>query len=778
MVKVREDHPVAADGEVDIDRWLYRLEGILTLQPEGRALLAQACELSLRLEHEAIAAENIWAEGASSFRTGLEMAEILASLQLGTDSLIAAVLYRAVRERRIEIKIVEKSFGSAVAKLITGVQKMAAIGARRNDSHAPVLGQESDEQAEQVRKMLVAMVDDVRVALIKLAERTCAIRAVKDADETKRCRVAREVADVYAPLAHRLGIGHIKWELEDLSFRYLQPTEYKKIATLLDEKRLDRLGYIERLIAQLHDDFASIHIEADISGRAKHIYSIWRKMCRKGISFSQVYDIRAVRVLVKTEQDCYSVLSIVHNLWRNISHEFDDYIAVPKENGYRSLHTAVVGPENKVLEIQIRTFAMHSEAEYGVCAHWRYKGTDNDAAEDSYEQKITWLRQVLEWHESLGDEQQQPDTLTGIASFAEGQYSNISKAKSNNRSNRHSNSDVMVEQTRIYVFTPDGHIIDLPRGATPLDFAYRVHTDIGHRCRGAKVNGRIVPLNSLLETSDQVEIITGKRESPSRDWLTPALGYLATSKARASVQHWFKMQARDQNIAGGQALLDREFKRLGLMQLDFELLAKKLNLRSLDNLYAAVGASDIGVGSVLNAAQKMLPSRDRDELLVPFKTKSAVKPQIGADVYIDGVGNLMTQIAHCCNPLPGDAINGYITVGRGVSIHRQDCSNILQLQTEEPERIIQVSWGHAPKSHYSVELLVEAFDRKGLLRDITELLDRDKINITAMNSTSDRGENTVDMSLVVEVKGFTELSRVLARLNQLSNVVSARRKNV
>ena len=790
MVKVREDHPVAADGEVDINRWLHRLEGITTLQPEGRELLAQACELSLRLEHEAIAAENVWAEGASSFRTGLEMAEILASLQLDSDSLVASVLYRAVRERRIELKIVEASFGSAVAKLIAGVQKMAAIGARRNDSHIPVLGQESDEQAEQVRKMLVAMVDDVRVALIKLAERTCAIRAVKNVDEVKRCRVAREVADVYAPLAHRLGIGHIKWELEDLSFRYLQPEEYKKIATLLDEKRLDRLGYIERLIAQLHDDFASIHIEADINGRAKHIYSIWRKMCRKGISFSQVYDIRAVRVLVKTERDCYSVLSIVHNLWRNISHEFDDYIAVPKENGYRSLHTAVVGPENKVLEIQIRTFAMHSEAEYGICAHWRYKGADSDRAEDSYEQKITWLRQVLEWHESLGDGQQQTDALGvdgnldrvaegGVGGVVGGIFEGVSPNALHAKTHRNNSRDhieTSVEQTRIYVFTPDGHIIDLPRGATPLDFAYRVHTDVGHRCRGAKVNGRIVPLNSVLETSDQVEIITGKRESPSRDWLTSALGYLATSKARASVQHWFKMQARDQNISEGQALLDREFKRLALMQLDFEQLAKKLNLRNLDNLYAAVGASDIGVGSVLNAAQKMLPSSDRDQLLVPFNTKAAVKPQIGADVYIDGVGNLMTQIAHCCNPLPGDAINGYITLGRGVSIHRQDCSNILQLQTEEPERIIQVSWGHAPKNHYSVELLVEAFDRQGLLRDITELLDRDKINITSMNSLSDRGENTVDMSLVIEVKGFTELSRVLARLNQLSNVASARRK--
>lgn len=745
MVKVREDHPETSDGRVDINLWLSRIKAMLPLSTADCELLRRACELSFDAEQKAIAAENIWAEGASSFRTGLEMAEILADLQLDCDSLVAAVLYRAVREGRLSAETVETTFGETICKLVLGVRKMAAISTRRNDSRESALGQESEEQAEQIRKMLIAMVDDVRVALIKLAERTCAIRAVKDVDNAKRTRVAKEVADIYAPLAHRLGIGHIKWELEDLSFRYLQPSDYKKIATLLDEKRLDRQGFIDRVVALLHERLADIHIEADITGRAKHIYSIWRKMCRKGINFSQVYDIRAVRILVPDEQDCYSVLGVVHHLWRNISHEFDDYIATPKENGYRSLHTAVVGPENKVLEIQIRTQAMHDEAEYGVCAHWRYKGTDTDETEDSYEKKIAWLRQVLAWHEELGGDPLQDDLNSGI------------------------------DQNRIYVFTPDGHIIDLPKGATPLDFAYRVHTDIGHRCRGAKVNQRIVPLNHQLDTSDQVEILTGKLESPSRDWLTPALGYLATTKARASVQHWFKMQARDQNIAEGQALLDREFKRLGLMKLNFDELAKKVGLSSLDNLYAAVGASDIGVGTVLNAAQKMLPSHERDDLIVPFKSKAPVKPQIGADVYIDGVGNLMTEIASCCNPLPGDAINGYITKGRGVSIHRQDCSNILQLETDEPGRIIQVAWGDAPKSVYSVEVMVEAFDRQGLLRDITDLLDREKVNITAMKTLSDRGKHTVDMSMTVEVKGFNELSRLLARLNQLPNVASARR---
>ncbi len=398
---------------------------------------------------------------------------------------------------------------------------MAAISTQRNDSDESVLGLPSQEQSDNVRKMLVAMVDDVRVALIKLAERTCAIRAVKDVDDAKRRRVAREVAEIYAPLAHRLGIGHIKWELEDLAFRYLEPDDYKSIARLLDERRMDRQQFIDKVIGILKHELVESNIEAHISGRAKHIYSIWRKMRRKDIGFSQVYDIRAVRILVPTVRDCYSVLGIVHSLWRNIPNEFDDYIASPKENGYRSLHTAVIGPDRKVLEVQIRTHAMHEEAEYGVCAHWRYKGSDQEGNTDSYEQKIAWLRQVLEWHEELGGHSLADDLSGGV------------------------------EQDRIYVFTPDGHIIDFPQGSTPLDFAYRVHTEIGHRCRGAKINGRIVPLNTALKTADEVEILTGKHEAPSRDWLSSALGYLKTSRARAKVQQWFKLQAREQRRGAG-----------------------------------------------------------------------------------------------------------------------------------------------------------------------------------------------------------------------------------
>ncbi len=744
MVKVREDYPISDDGHIDVDAWLDRLQAVTELPRASITPFKRAVLLAQQVEHEAVAAKRIWSEGTSSFLSGLEMAEILADLHLDADTLIAAVLYRAVREEKLSLEQVEKDFGETIAQLIRGVLRMAAIGRLHNQSEDEVFGRDSEEQTSNVRKMLVAMVDDVRVALIKLAERTVAIRAVKDTQEEKKLRVAREVANVYAPLAHRLGIGHIKWELEDLAFRYLEPDDYKHIAKLLDEKRIDRQDYIEDVIALLRSELGKMSIDADISGRAKHIYSIWRKMQRKDIGFSQVYDIRAVRILVPTVRDCYGVLGVVHTLWRNIPNEFDDYIASPKENGYRSLHTAVIGPDRKVLEIQIRTHAMHDEAEYGVCSHWRYKGSDGENNQASYEEKIDWLRQVLEWHDELGGRSLQ-DNLA--ARF---------------------------QAETIYVFTPDGHIVDLPLGATAVDFAYRIHTDVGHRCRGAKVNGRIVPLNSELKTADQVEILTNKREAPSRDWLSPALGYIHTSRARAKVQQWFKLQARDENIADGRALLDKEFKRLALVDFDFAALAKKLNLTNLESLYAAVGANDIGVGQVLNAAQRMLPV-DESSIAISLTGKAADQP-LGSDVYIDGVGNLLTNIAQCCKPVPGDDIVGYITMGKGVSVHRHDCRNIVTFREREPERIIQVQWGAEPVNTYSVNIEVEAFDRYGLLRDVTSLLDSARINVSAMQTLSNKRKNTVDMNITLEVRSFSELSQVLARLNQLPNVASARRK--
>ncbi|AQZ93314.1 GTP diphosphokinase [Halopseudomonas phragmitis] len=741
MVQVRAEHPINRDGSVNLDAWLERIQHRVPLQ--SPAVLREACEWAEDLEQAAIAAENIWSEGTSSYRIGLEMAEILADLKLDQDSLVAAVVYRAVRERKTDLAEVEHRFGEVVARLVDGVQRMAAISVSQNPAKTKAFSPQA--QIENLRKMLVTMVDDVRVALIKLAERTCAIRAVKDAPEEKRYRVAREVFDIYAPLAHRLGIGHIKWELEDLSFRYLEPVQYKQIAKLLDERRLDRQEYIDSVMNQLRSELEEAGIHAEITGRAKHIYSIWRKMQRKGIDFSQIYDVRAVRVLVPLVRDCYTALGIVHSLWRHIPNEFDDYIANPKENGYRSLHTAVIGPEGKVLEVQIRTQAMHEEAELGVCAHWRYKGTDVNSASNAYEDKIAWLRQVLEWHEEMGD-------IGGLAEQLR----------------------VDFEPDRIYLFTPDGHAVDVPKGATPLDFAYRIHTEIGHRCRGAKVNGRIVPLNYILQTGEQVEIITGKHNGPSRDWLNTNLGYVNTSRARAKIQHWFKQQAREQNVQAGKLMLERELTRLALNGADYAQLIDRLGIKSQEDLFAAVGSGDQRLAHVVNVAQQLVePDRHSEQLeLIPRRPS---RPGRRGDVYIQGVGNLMTQLAGCCQPVPGDPIIGYITLGRGVTVHRADCANAVQLQDRDSERLIEVSWGGEPVQTYPVEIYIRAYDRSGLLRDVSQLLANEKVNVLEVNTRTNKDDNYAAMLLTVEVPNLSLLGRLLARISQLPNVLEARR---
>ena len=741
MVQVRAEHPTNRDGSVNLDAWMTRIQARVPLPTP--ALLKDACVWAEELEQAAIAAEHIWAEGTSSYRTGLEMAEILADLKLDQESLVAAVIYRAVREGKTTLAAVEKRLGTAVAMLVDGVQRMAAISVSQNPAKATVFNSQS--QVETLRKMLVTMIDDVRVALIKLAERTCAIRAVKDAPDAKRYRVAREVFDVYAPLAHRLGIGHIKWELEDLSFRYLEPVQYKQIAKLLDERRLDRQVYIDEVMSQLRSELEDAGIHADITGRAKHIYSIWRKMQRKGIEFSQVYDVRAVRILVPQVRDCYTALGIVHSLWRHIPNEFDDYIANPKENGYRSLHTAVIGPEGKVLEVQIRTQAMHEEAELGVCAHWRYKGTDVGASSNAYEDKIAWLRQVLEWHEEMGD-------IGGLADQLR----------------------VDFEPDRIYLFTPDGHVLDVPKGATPLDFAYRVHTEIGHSCRGAKVNGRIVPLNYVLQTGEQVEIITGKHSSPSRDWLNSNLGYVNTSRARAKIQHWFKLQAREQNVQAGKLMLERELTRLALNGADYAQLIDRLGIRSQEDLFAAVGSGDMRLAHVVNVAQQLVePDRHTEQLeLIPKRPSKAGRR---SDVYIQGVGNLLTQLAGCCQPVPGDPIIGYITLGRGVTVHRADCATAMQLQDRDSDRLIEGNWGGKPVQMYPVEIYIRAYDRAGLLRDVSQLLANEKINVLEVSTRTSKDDNCASMLLTIEIPTLSQLGRLLGRIGQLPNIIEARR---
>lgn len=739
-MKVREDQPVFSDGTVDLEAWLERIEAKTAIVDSEE--LIRACRIARTAEQESDHPTNTWGEGASAFKTGLEMVEILADLGLDQDALVASVLYRTVREEELALETVRDQFGPKIANLIQGVMRMAAISNRKSTRDS-VFGQ-NETQGEAVRKMLVAMIDDVRVALIKLAERTCAIRAIKHSPAARRYRVAREVFDIYAPLAHRLGVGHLKWELEDLAFRYIEPQDYKKIAKLLDEKRLDRQEYIQKVQSLITEEIEKANVNAEIQGRAKHIYSIWRKMKRKNITFSQVYDIRAFRILVPEVRDCYTVLGIVHSMWRHIPREFDDYIASPKQNGYRSLHTAVIGPEGKVVEIQIRTQEMHDDAELGVCAHWLYKGTDAKKAGRSlgYEEKVSWLRQVLEWHDELGGIDEMVEEL-GV--------------------------DVTVD--RIYVMTPDGHVVDLASNATPIDFAYKVHTDIGHRCRGAKVNGRIVPLNTRLKIGDQVEVLTGSEASPSRDWLNTDLGYVNSSRARAKIKHWFKSQDRDINIRDGRDMLLRELRRFNLTDVDMAALAQDVNFADEDSLYAALGAGDIRLMHVVHHAEEL--TNPKEAKAPSFKAPK--KQNHTGDLIIQGVGNMLTTIANCCKPVPGDPVVGFITQGRGVSIHRDDCVNLLQLKTKEPERIIDVSWGSEVKTTYPVELLVSAYDRTGLLKDLMVVLANIGINVISMNTLSNKNENSAQMTITVEVEDLRSLGRIMAQLSKVPNVADVHR---
>ena len=746
MVKVREDHPLLDDGSIDISAWIEYIQSIGDYSEVE--VLGRACHLAQQAENESKASENAWAHTTSSFETGLEMAQILAGLGLDDETLVTAVLYRAVREGKLPLDTVREQFGDKISLLIEGVLRMAAISSFINPSKKVVLGQ-SIKQLDNLRKMLVAMVDDVRVALIKLAERTCAIRAVKDSVPEKRKRVAQEIFDIYAPLAHRLGIGHIKWELEDLSFRFLQEEAYKKVAKQLDEKRLDRQEYIKDVTERLVSVLGGAGINAEVNGRAKHIYSIWRKMQRKNVDFYQIYDIRAVRVLVPTVQDCYAALGIIHGMWQHVPREFDDYIATPKENGYRSLHTAVIGPQAKVLEVQIRTSEMHDEAELGVCAHWHYKEESASESGSSYEDKIAWLRQVLEWQEELGD--------AGVSDIV-AQF-------------RH---DVIDE--RVYVFTPEGHVVDLAAGVTPLDFAYSIHTEVGHRCRGAKVNGRIVPLNYTLTTGEQVEVLTAKEGGPSRDWLNTTLGYTQSSRAKAKIQHWFKQQDRDKNLSEGRIILNKEFHRLGIDRIEWKKVAPLLNLKSVEDVYVAVGASDIRVSQVLNALQETNAwQRLEEPKKALIEGRDTRHEEHANDIAVDGVANLMTQIAGCCKPVPGDSVLGYISYGRGVTVHRDDCIELLRLKLDEPKRVIVVDWNNTRDNVYPVDIFIRAYDRQGLLRDIMQILTSENMNIINVNTAPIKNDFTLDMRLTIETNSLDELGRVLGRINQLRNIVEVRR---
>jgi GTP pyrophosphokinase len=681
--------------------------------------------------------------GAAAVHRARAITAIVAGLTDYDDIRRGAFLFPLLEAQKIDEPRAIALFGTSAHQVATELLRLGSLG-------VSVSGKPSPQQAEALRKMLLAIITDPRLVLIKLAAVLHQLRESRDAPPSERERIARETREIYAPLANRLGVWQLKWELEDWSFRYLDPDNYKRIAGLLATKRVDREKYIEDTIQTIRDELAKAGIPCDVAGRPKHIFSIWRKMQRKGLSFEQLYDIRAVRVLVDSIADCYAALGIVHSLWPYIPGEFDDYIATPKDNLYRSLHTAVIGPGKLPVEIQIRTREMHDHAELGVAAHWRYK--EGGKANPAYEQKILWLRQVLEPTDREGND---ADNDTGD-DFLERVRSEIF-------------------EDRVYALSPRGEVIELPRGATPLDFAYHVHTELGHRCRGAKVNGRMVPLTHILSNGDQVEIITAKQSNPSRDWLVPSLGYLASQRNRSKVRAWFRKQDEDQNRQQGKQLLERELQRLAIHSVTLEELVAEFKLEAAEQLYLAVGEGEITIAQITGAIQRRTQPQELPSI-VPKRQPTATTRQ-SSGITVDGVDDLLSHLARCCGPVPPEAIQGYITLGRGVSIHRQDCSNLKRLALDHPERVIPVDWGSAEDRSFPVEVNVRAFDRRGLVRDISSVLADSKINIHAMNTVTDAGDGIADMNLKVTVHDLQELSQVLTRIQGLPNVLSARRRS-
>jgi GTP pyrophosphokinase len=641
----------------------------------------------------------------------------------------------------------EEQFGAEIAQMVVGATRMGAIRAAPDGTGK----EEHDLQAENLRKMLLAMVQDIRVVLVKLAERVQALRHLvgsESASPDDRAHAARETLDLFGPLANRLGVWQLKWELEDLSLRALEPEVYQRIARLIDERRLDRQHYIEEVQSTLKRELAAAGIKAEVSGRAKHIYSIWNKMRRKDAGIESLYDIRAVRILVDEVKDCYAALGVIHNLWTPIAREFDDYIAKPKPNDYRSLHTAVIGPEGKPLEVQIRTLDMHRQSEYGVAAHWRYKeGAVAGRRDPGFDEKIAWLRQVLDWKDAVADA---------------GEW--LQQFKSS-----------LFTET-IYVLTPQGKVVDLPRGATPVDFAYAVHTSLGHRCRGAKVDGAMVPLHFVLSSGQRVEIIAVKQGGPSRDWLNPDLGYVASHRARAKVRQWFKAQAVEETIAHGREIVERELARAGLAALKLEALATEAGYASIDEFFAAVARAEINLRAVQNAIRavarlEVAPEPGPDDGVVARESKST---GAGSGILIVGVDRLMTGLARCCKPAPPDAIVGFVTRGKGISIHRQSCLNVARMRERQPERLISADWGAARDEVFPVDVIVDAMDRQGLLRDISEVFSREKINVTAVNLLTRNLQ--ARMAFTLEVRGLNELNRTLALVRDVAGVLSAVRR--
>ena len=676
------------------------------------------------------------------------VAGIVHELGLDSDVVIAALLHDSVEDTPVTLEQLSDRFGPDVARLVDGVTKMEVI-----QEFADHRGGKSsqDAKAESLRKMMLAMVDDVRVVLIKLCDRLHNMRTLGAVRAEKQKRVATETLEIFSPLANRLGVWQVKWELEDLAFRYIEPEIYKSIANKLAERRVDRQLFIDGFIQDLSAQLTSQGVKSVIRGRAKHIYSIWSKMQKKGLEFEQLFDVRAVRVLVHDVADCYTALGLIHTNWKFIAGEFDDYIATPKENNYRSIHTAVIGPTGKVVEVQIRTHEMHEYNELGIAAHWRYKEGrhDNDEAVNN---KVLWLRQLLEWKDEVADASEFVDRV----------------------------KDEVFED-RVYVFSPNGKVVDLAFGSTPIDFAYAIHTEVGHRCRGAKVNGKMVPLTYRLKTGEQISIITSKTGGPSLDWLDANKAYVRSRRARSGIQHWFRHENRDETIAHGRSMLGRELERMNLTDVNLEALAKSLGVEDSEEMYFKMVDGSIKPGRAAVVAQRILRPKllaDEEQLEISFRerNKAANDDRKPADLSIQGVSDILTHLAKCCQPVPGDTVLGFVTRGAGITIHRESCPNILYQKHTSSERVVEVDWGEDKEQTYPMTVLINAFDRKGLLKDVSTVFADEKVNVLELITRTEKKDQSAQMEVMVEVASLEMMSRLLSKLDQLPNVLSVKRK--
>ncbi|HAS6031471.1 GTP diphosphokinase [Vibrio vulnificus] len=682
---------------------------------------------------------------------GREMIEILVTLSMDKATLVAAQLFPLVSSGAFAREPLEEHYSKEIIKLIDGVDEMAAIG----QLNITLEGSAASAQVDNVRRMLLAMVDDFRCVVIKLAERICNLIEVKKAPDEVRRAAAKECANIYAPLANRLGIGQLKWEIEDYAFRYQQPDTYKQIAKQLSERRIVREQYIKDFVDDLSEEMKECGINAEVSGRPKHIYSIWRKMQKKSLAFDELFDVRAVRIIADKLQDCYAALGVVHTKYKHLPSEFDDYVANPKPNGYQSIHTVVLGPEGKTIEIQIRTKQMHEDSELGVAAHWKYK-EGSSSGRNGYDEKITWLRKLLDWQEEMSDSGEMLDELRS-----------------------------QVFDDRVYAFTPRGDVVDLPMGATPLDFAYHIHSEVGHRCIGAKVAGRIVPFTHKLNMGDQVEIITQKEPNPSRDWLNPSLGFVTSGRARAKINAWFRKQSREKNLEAGREILENELAKIGATLKDAEQYAvKRFNVKSADELYVGVGSGDLRINQILNHINALVnkPTAEEEDRQALERLQEAGNKAAGSPtrprkdaVVVQGVDNLMSHLARCCQPIPGDEICGYITQGRGISVHRADCEQLEELRHHAPERIIDTVWGSDVVGSYMLTVRVEAMERSGLLKDITTMLANEKIKVISMKSRLDYRTHLNVMDFELEVTNIEVLTRIMKRVEQIKDVMLVKR---